>query len=99
VVRGTRERKADGWTITAQVRNVGTAAAVVELVALAGPYAPDDPGPEARVTLELPPGQFRSVAWQMSFEPDRVVVDPDALVLQLNRERAFAPLERTIVVD
>jgi hypothetical protein len=30
---------------------------------------------------------------ESDFEPERILVDPDALVLQLRRERAFAKLE------
>ena len=64
--------------------------------------APKDPSPypnrprpnpdykDARVTITLGPGEEKEVAIPCDFKPERVVVDPDVNVLQLNRTLAFA---------
>jgi ABC-type transport system involved in multi-copper enzyme maturation permease subunit len=44
---------------------------------------------EVRVTANLEPGKAELVILRCTFEPERVVVDPDAVVLQLNREHAL----------
>jgi len=44
---------------------------------------------EERLTVVLGEGEEELVVLRCSFEPERVVVDPDALVLQLNREKAL----------
>ncbi len=43
---------------------------------------------EARSTVVLAAGESARVAIRCDFEPERLVVDPDALVLQLRRENA-----------
>jgi aminopeptidase N len=48
---------------------------------------------DARTTVTLAAGESREVVIESDFEPERILVDPDALVLQLRRERAFAKLE------
>ena len=47
---------------------------------------------EARVTVVLGAGESREVRIRCAFEPERVVVDPDADVLQLQRPAAVARL-------
>jgi hypothetical protein len=41
---------------------------------------------EARQSIVLGAGEEQVVEIPCSFEPDRVLVDPDAMVLQLNRK-------------
>jgi hypothetical protein len=48
---------------------------------------------EARQTMVLGPGARERVTLTCEFEPERVIVDPDALVLQLNRDQAAADLK------
>ena len=43
---------------------------------------------EQRITILLGPEEQRAVTLTCDFDPDRVLVDPDALVLQLKRELA-----------
>ena len=45
---------------------------------------------DARTTLVLGAGETREVRIRCPFEPDRVVVDPDGYVLQLQRRAASA---------
>jgi len=44
---------------------------------------------EARTTVVLAAGESREIKIRCGFDPERVVVDPDVLVLQLNRELAI----------
>ena len=43
---------------------------------------------EARTTVTLGKGESRDVVIHCPFEPERIVVDPDAKVLQLRRKSA-----------
>ena len=45
---------------------------------------------DVRTTVHLDAGESREVRLRTSFEPRRILVDPDALVLQLNRNIAVA---------
>jgi hypothetical protein len=47
---------------------------------------------DARTVLTLAAGETKDVAVRCDFDPDRVVVDPDVLVLQLRRKTAVAKL-------
>jgi hypothetical protein len=47
---------------------------------------------ESRITVVLGAGESRSVTLHSGFAPERVVVDPDVRVLQLNRKQAEAAL-------
>lgn len=44
---------------------------------------------DARTTLELGPGDSAEVSLACAFEPERIVIDPDCLVLQLQRKLAI----------
>jgi hypothetical protein len=56
------------------------------------PGANADPYREARTTLALGAGEKAAIEIVTDFEPREVLVDPDALVLMLKRERAKAKL-------
>jgi ABC-2 type transport system permease protein len=89
-----RTRSGNGWTVTATVRNDGTGVMPVELAAARGDRRDKEGKPAAdyhdtRVTVTVPPGESRAVSIACPFEPDRVVVDPDVKVLQLNRNKAL----------
>lgn len=76
-----------GWTLQVTLRNAGTGATVVELLAVGN-------GDDRRVRREVfveDGGEVR-VVWPLPWRPARLVVDPDAHVLQQNRERAVLNL-------
>jgi ABC-2 type transport system permease protein len=82
------------WLVTLTIRNRGTARMPVEVAAARGERFDDegDANPaycDERVTVTLGAGEEAEVTIPCDFEPDRVVVDPDARVLQLNRESAI----------
>ena len=69
----------------------------VEIVAARGERFDDDGTTqpdyrESRVTITPEPGQPTELEIPCDFQPDRIVVDPDALVLQLNRDAAIVRL-------
>ncbi|MEM1041814.1 MAG: ABC transporter permease subunit [Bacteroidota bacterium] len=84
------------WLVSATVENVGTGTMTVEVAATRGErfegYDPDPAYAEARTAVRLAPRQPERIALAVPFEPERLTVDPDALVLQLNRDRAAAEL-------
>jgi hypothetical protein len=47
---------------------------------------------ESRTTITLGPGESQEVTVRCPFDPERVMVDPDALVLQLRRKLATVKL-------
>ena len=96
------EATGSGHEVTVTVTNRGTGTIPVEVAAARGerfPKAkddePDSPSDyrDARVTVSLAAGESREVTIACDFEPTRVLVDPDALVLMLKREHATAALE------
>jgi hypothetical protein len=69
----------------------GAGAAPSETVETEPDDARDEPGDEyreSRSSIELAAGETKTVTIRSPFEPEKIVVDPDALVLQLNREHA-----------
>jgi len=90
-----RARDGDGWKATAQVRNVGTGTMPVEVAAVKGERfrkdgSPDPDYREARTTVTLGAGESKEVMLRGDFEPARLVIDPDAKVLQLGRKAAVS---------
>jgi hypothetical protein len=85
------------WEVTVKVENAGTGRFPVEVAALRGDRY-DEKGkisPEykdARATVVLGAGESRTVRIRCPFEPQRLVVDPDVNVLQLQRRAASARL-------
>jgi hypothetical protein len=82
------------WQVTVRVENAGTGRMEVEVAAAAGErFGPDcKPLPdyqEAHTRVVLGAGEGREVTFRCGFRPDRVFVDPDALVLQLGRKHAI----------
>lgn len=89
-----RARTDDGWTVEVKVRNDGSGTASVEVAVVRGERLLKDGSAgkdylDARGTIALGKGEEKSVVIACAFEPDRVVVDPDARVLQLNRNKAL----------
>ncbi|MEQ8765685.1 MAG: M1 family aminopeptidase [Planctomycetota bacterium] len=97
-IRDARRSEADGgWLVTAEVSNVGTAHAPIEIAISRGvrfPSDDEDTGPyhEARVTVPLEVGETRTIEIHSDFEPERIVIDPDVRVLQLRRKFAHQDL-------
>ena len=56
------------------------------------PGAPSPDYRDARTIVLLGAGEERTLEILCSFEPEELVVDPDALVLQLERKKARAGL-------
>jgi len=81
------------WDATVKLENIGTGLMPVDVAATRGErFAKDgspDPGyRQARATVMLGKGQSRSVVIPCPFEPEQVIADPDAKVLQLRRKNA-----------
>jgi ABC-2 type transport system permease protein len=91
------ETTGGAWNASARLRNLGGGMMPVEVAAVAGDRfdKKGQPSPdykEARVLLEPAAGETCAVAVTCDFKPERLVVDPDALVLQLQRKAAVARL-------
>ncbi len=87
----------ESWQVTATVTNKGTGTMPVTVAAVAGKRfdadgKPDSTYADARTTVTLGAGESKPVTIRSAFKPDRVVVDPDVLVLQLERKKAVAKL-------
>jgi hypothetical protein len=85
------------WEVTVRVRNAGTGRMPVEIAATAGWRWGDDGKvspdyKDARVTLVLGAGEEKVARIRCPFEPEQVVMDPDANVMQLQRQAAAARL-------
>ncbi|HEV3457829.1 MAG TPA: M1 family aminopeptidase [Thermoanaerobaculia bacterium] len=85
------------WEVTVAVKNAGSGSMPVEIAAARGRRfsAVGKPEPayrDVRATVVLGAGEERQVSLRCPFEPDTVLVDPDALVLQLRRKSAAAKL-------
>jgi aminopeptidase N len=92
-----KEKRGGEWEVTVRVKNAGTGRMPVAVAATAGwrwgedgKVAPDYK--DARVTLVLGAGEEKVARIRCAFEPERVVVDPDADVMQLQRQAAAARL-------
>lgn len=94
----------DSWTLEVTVENVGTGTMPVEIAAESGARWPDTEDGEAtsseprdeyraqRQRVVLGPDASQTLTFVLDFEPQRVTVDPDALVLQLRRSAALLRL-------
>ncbi|MFL6263643.1 MAG: ABC transporter permease [Thermoanaerobaculia bacterium] len=85
------------WEVTAKITNSGTGRFPVEVAAAHGDRF-DEKGQiapeyrEVRTTLLLGAGQSQVVHIRCPFEPQRIVVDPDVNVMQLQRRAAVKRL-------
>jgi ABC-type transport system involved in multi-copper enzyme maturation permease subunit len=82
------------WLVRVTVENRGSGRMPVQIAAAWGTRFDDEGASsaeyrESRVKVTLGPGEETELAIPCDFEPDRVVVDPDALVLQLKRDSAI----------
>jgi hypothetical protein len=84
---------ADEWNVVVRVQNAGSGRVPVEIAAAAGErYSEDGQARadyhDARVSVLLEAGESKDVKIPCNFKPDRVLVDPDARVFQLQRKLA-----------
>ncbi|MBN1297857.1 ABC transporter permease [bacterium] len=97
--------ESEWWRVTGVLRNVGSGTVDVLVAACMGRKYPDADGGEAvpdeavsyrSRCVRVAPGPGDSVPFeiQCSFRPDRVEVDPDVMVLQLNRK--FARIDHPV---
>jgi ABC-2 type transport system permease protein len=90
-------RPGGAWQVNVRVKNAGTGRMPVEIAATRGDRFDAAGKPradyrDARSTVTLGAGEEREVALACPFAPERVVVDPDAKVLQLRRKAAVVKL-------
>jgi ABC-2 type transport system permease protein len=88
---------AGAWEVSVKVKNAGSGRMPVEVAAVRGKRfdtagKPEPAYREARTTVVLGAGEERQVSLRCPFEPDTVLVDPDARVLQLRRKAAAVKL-------
>jgi ABC-2 type transport system permease protein len=89
---------AETWEVVARVANAGTARMPIEVAAASRRERFRDDGKETagyrdvRATLVLGLGEEKQVRLVCPFDPQRLVVDPDAKVLQLQRKAASVRL-------
>ncbi len=88
---------AGAFEVAVKVTNKGKATMPITIAAAKGERF-DDKGvakadyQDARTDLTLAAGETKDVTVRCDFDPDRVLVDPDAVVLQLRRKTAVAKL-------
>jgi len=91
------------WLVDAEVVNAGSGVVSAAVAVARGTRFPGAAGQpaadylEVRRTVELPPDTPATISLELGFRPDQLVVDPDAEVLQLAREKAawaFSPEAR-----
>jgi ABC-2 type transport system permease protein len=84
--------ESDAGRARLRLRNSGTGTMPIEVSAERGERfaeVGEDPFLESRVTVTVGPRETTEVVIPCDFTPDRIVIDPDARVLQLGRERAI----------
>lgn len=91
-----REEVGGKWQVSARVENVGTGRMKIEVAAASGERIKDgEPVPDyrdSREMIELGPNESKDVVIRCDFKPDRILVDPDFKVLQLQRKFAIVRL-------
>ncbi len=102
LAEGRRSGSGEHWVATVRVKNKGNLAVPVELAAVRGAdrfvetdgaWVESAEWQAARKTIEVDPGRSRTITIACDFEPERILVDPDALLLMLNRKAARIDLE------
>ncbi|HZM15501.1 MAG TPA: M1 family aminopeptidase [Candidatus Krumholzibacteria bacterium] len=97
-----REKQGERWVVTGTLRNGGSGRMPVQVAAargerfekqsaaqaLEGPATQAPDYAESRTPLELGAGEAAPFRLECGFEPDRILADPDAQVLQLRRKYA-----------
>jgi ABC-2 type transport system permease protein len=94
IPESSRTKTTTGWEVRAKVLNDGTGLVSVEVAAAKGERMDKEGQPkpdyqDARTVIVLGPKETKEVTIPCTFEPDRVLVDPDVRVLQLKRNKAI----------
>lgn len=105
VTSASKKKTGAEHVVTATISNRGTGAMAVEIAATAGerwrepkkgsemvPTGPNRDYRDARATVTLGAGESKDVTIRCGFDPERLVIDPDVRVLQLQRKQAVAKL-------
>ncbi len=83
----------NGWDVQARIKNVGNATMPVEVAAIKGNRFKDgDKFRKSSLTITIAAGETKDVMIHCDFEPERIVVDPDLQVFQLQRNAASVRL-------
>jgi ABC-2 type transport system permease protein len=85
---------AGAYLVAADVLNAGGTTMPVEVAAVRG-FRGEDGYQECRGQLTLSPAQTRKVELRCPFEPERLILDPDVKVLQLQRQAARVKIPAT----
>jgi hypothetical protein len=86
-------RAGDGWEVRAKIKNVGSGTMPIEIAATRGERFPkkrtkENAYDDTRTSLTLAAGEEKPIVIHCSFEPQKLVVDPDVRVLMLERQKA-----------
>ena len=90
-------RAGSGWEVHARIKNVGTGRMPVEVATFRGERFPHgdgkhEPYRDARTAVTLGAGEERAITIRSDFEPQKLMVDPDVRVLQLERQKVTVEL-------
>ena len=91
-------RQGERWVAEVKVTNTGTGDMPIQVAAVRGERFPEDdaeepePWHESRTEVVLGEGESTTVRIECDFEPEQIMVDPDAMVLMLKREKAVVEL-------
>jgi hypothetical protein len=90
----TNEPGQGSWRVDFTLKNVGDGTMPLTVAASRGERFAEDPKKarlfrEKRVSLVLGPGESQELSMVCDFDPQRLEVDPDVSVLQLQREAAI----------
>jgi hypothetical protein len=99
VASATKSPDGAGFRVRGRVRNAGTGDIEVDVAAVRGErsHASDvdaSPYQQEKARVRLGPGGAADFEISTAFDPERVLVDPDVMVLQLGRKGATARLTR-----
>jgi ABC-type Na+ efflux pump permease subunit len=90
-----KTKTGESWRTTVRIENAGTGVMPVEVAATTRGerFAKDgSPAPDyrdSRTKIMLQGGESRQIVIESPFDPEKIVVDPDAKVLQLQRKNAI----------
>ena len=99
LIRSTSlEKTATGWQVRATIQNTGTGRMPVEVAVVRGERFPAtgskaERWQDARTTIELGAGEETTVTLRTAFEPERLLMDPDVVVMMLERQKAETKLK------
>jgi ABC-2 type transport system permease protein len=94
LIKPKKTKQDQAWKVTVKVENAGSGIMPVEVAATRGERFAKDGTPradyhESRITVTLGKGESREVVIACPFEPERIIVDPDANLLQVRRKSAM----------